>query len=87
MQLPPADPHPLHSDVHLGAPGSQLEMPKSTTWSWPPRLLRRFHVTPRADLRTALAAAAARIGGETRFPPLFGGYAWAGEIRAGTNVR
>ena len=71
--------------LHVVDFGQQERLPRifrALLFAW----LRRFHVTPRPELREALAATAARIGGEARFTPLFGGYAWAGEIVAPGSV-
>ena len=45
------------------------------------RWLALFHVSPRADLKAALEAAALKAGRRADFVPLYRGYAWIGAIR------
>lgn len=62
--------------IHIVDFGQQEGMPRwwrAMLFAW----LARFGVTPRADLRDALAMLAADRGLSLRFTPLYRGYAWA----------
>ena len=67
-------------EIHVVDFGQQERMPplaKALLGKW----LALFHVTPRAELRAALEAAAEQAGRRAEFEPLYRGYAWIGAIR------
>lgn len=67
-------------EIHVVDFGQQERMPaaaKAVLSRW----LALFHVTPRAELKAALEAAAAKAGRRAEFEPLYRGYAWIGAIR------
>lgn len=66
--------------LHIVDFGQQERLPtpwRAFLFAW----LARFDVTPRADLRAALAAAAEARGLLLEFMPLYRGYAWAATLR------
>ncbi len=65
--------------LHVVDFGQQERLPrifKAGLFAW----LRAFHVSPRAGLRTALAALAATHRSRLSFAPLYRGYAWYAEV-------
>lgn len=66
--------------IHIVDFGEQEHLPRwfrAGLRGW----LRRFHVTPRADLARVLNALAQRLGAELEFHPLYRGYAWYAVLR------
>ncbi|TCR83475.1 S-adenosylmethionine-diacylgycerolhomoserine-N-methyltransferase [Rhizobium sp. BK376] len=66
-------------ELHIVDFGQQERLPRwfrSMLQSW----LRKFHVTPRADLRTVLGAAAKAHNARLTFEEIGGGYAWRAVI-------
>lgn len=61
--------------LHIVDFGQQERLPN---WARPAlqAWLRRFHVTPRADLKVELAKRCDVLGAELRFTPIARGYAW-----------
>jgi S-adenosylmethionine-diacylgycerolhomoserine-N-methlytransferase len=67
--------------LHIADFGQQEGLPflfKAGLQAW----LRKFHVSPRADLREVLEAEAVRAGARLDFRPLYRGYAWIATIRS-----
>ncbi len=65
--------------LHIVDFGQQEQIPawfKNLLQAW----LRRFHVTPRANLRHVLANMAGRFGGSLEFEQIARGYAWRAVI-------
>lgn len=67
--------------LHVVDFGQQEQLPRwfrNLLFAW----LRRFHVSPRADLPAVLSDLAARHGCRLTFNPLYRGYAWEAVISA-----
>lgn len=67
-------------ELHIVDFGQQERLPgwfRKLLQGW----LRKFHVTPRADLRDVLEGVAGRHNAELAFQPIGGGYAWRAVLK------
>jgi S-adenosylmethionine-diacylgycerolhomoserine-N-methlytransferase len=67
-------------ELHIVDFGQQERLPtwfRSILQGW----LRKFHVTPRADLKEVLEALASRHNADLTFQPIGGGYAWRAVLK------